>query len=434
MSQHDPHDVRLYDNVHVVPHEMDGMAGLMGHQADHYDQIANYVQNECGDTSGLTNLMSLMSGPVRDLADLLHGQYRGCSRRMDQTVQSLHLAKRYFLGTDEASAEALRNTYLFDTVRGYESFQLYRMSLPPNLTNISYSSGYEDRWSGVKNAGSGNQNSSAKSVPDWISDDLKHTQDAFDMMDPSKDLVAILAKPLFGNYDLLSDYASRYDNVGNATYQIAENIRRGARRIGPRWSGDGAAQFESNALMWNQGTGGLGDVTELCSQLFSWLYGKVFDAVNKVLDKAVEMSGIRDWIMDRLWSKGPEAVTFFKVHGPALIKCAPIRPPKTLTKTDVMDVARRLFELRRKFNEAKKIVDDVKKFYDDAQKKANRIYAIVPAARTADRTSSLFGPANEDPAKRASLYENTERKNGKYSSDTWNPALSAWRVGLLPQW
>lgn len=426
MSQHDPRDVRAHDNVHVVPQEMDGMAGLLDAQDGHYSKLAAYAADSCGTTAGLKGLMGLLSGPISDLSDLFVGTYEYCQRRMAVTSGGLRRAKRDFLATDEQSAEELRHPTMFDPPpKGMENVQI-PASWRYAFTD-SYEHSYEDNWSPMDDPDTSDGKFSNGVVRD-VAEQSKNMLDIYAMQKPHGDLIETIVAPISGDYTLLASYKSAYDQLGNSTYQVAENIRKGLVRIGPRWNGDAAAAFEWETLRWSEGTGGLGDTAECASELFGWLYDQVVKYLDKISQKIAEMYA-KHWDIREFLERFPGAYEYFRAYG---IQCVPTRAPHTgMTESDAVELARLFHEMQNYYVEAFRLVEKLSKLYDDAVKKARTIIGWFSKAPDDGDFSQYVTDSVFQHAQDRVL--NYERPHGhEFSEDYWNPRLGAWRLAALP--
>lgn len=408
------------DRFTVAPKDVEGMSGLLADQEDHFGELAGYASSTCGDTSGMTNLMSLLAPKVEELASWCEWKLRTCGSLMNTTVASLKKTQELYEKNDQQARDELLHIFS-DPMAGIHYPELTNDDIPL-LTGS-----YKDEWKKPPDP-SGADPGMDKLIGDRKYGLVSDCEDIWALSDPNRTLVSQLITPIVGDYSRLYWLKEAYDALGNGAYALAENLRRGTIQIGERWDGAAASNFEYHMFEWHEGTGGLGDLFELASQAYEWIYDQVIHAVNKILDKIQDLiyhyfPPIRE-VLDR------NPGSYDK------IACAPrtssgvaIVPDDTMPKDDLNLYMKRTHEAAKFVNDIKKDIEEAGKLYEEGRKKIGEIWTAM-------------GQAREDPVayvadilhrKGQDRLVNFERPDGeKFDKNKWNPALGVWRVGLLP--
>lgn len=408
------------DRFKVLPKDVEGMSGLLGHQEDHYGELASYASSTCGITTGMTNVMALLAPKVEELAGWCAWKLRTCGSMMNTTVVSLKKTQELYEKKDQQAKDELLHLFS-DPMAGIHYPELTNKDIP--FLNGSY----HDKWSQPPNP-SGVDPGMDKLIEDRKGGLINDCEDIWALSDPDRTLVAQLITPIVGDYSQLYWLKEAYDALGNGTYSVAENLRRGTIEIGENWDGPAATNFEYHMFEWHQGTGGLGDLFELASEAYEWVYDQVMHAVNKILDKIQELVYKNFPPIQEVLDRNPGSYD--------KIRCAPrtsegvrIVPDDTMPKDDLNLYMKRMHEAAKFVNQIKKDIQELEKLYEEGKKKIGEIW-------------TMMGQASKDPVayvadtihtKMQDRLVNFERPEGeKFDKNKWNPTQGVWRVELLP--
>lgn len=429
--QHDLYDPRLISSADlgVVPSELDGMAGLLSHQMDHYASLQTYAVGTCGDTDGLTGLMRLLSGPVSRVSQEFENKYRHCSRRMDTTVTSLHTAKKLYVEADAESARRLAGIdgpELFDQPpRGIGNFQVpasWRYAFP-----FSAKQSYTDKWvapARPDGSAGADMNASVKQAKNTASG-ISDMWDLFIRPTFGQSVYDSLVEPIVGDYTALASYSNAYHILANTTYSVAENERRGLVRIGPRWNGAASSAFEWEMVCWDEGTGGLGDICELVSQGFKKVYDEIEKIVRKVIKKIEDLvqpaARLRQFLENH-----PDAWAHLILYP----ICTPSRGDiPSLDDKEESSLFQWFHAFARAVGKAVHAITTLTNTYEAVAKKVDAMVEFFTNAH-GDFTTYVTDTVLE---KGRDHVLNFERGGGDDVADSgWNPRQGAWRVLALP--
>ncbi|GAB2965757.1 hypothetical protein LWP59_22890 [Amycolatopsis acidiphila] len=406
----------------VAPKDVEGMGGLLDEQADHFTDLATYARTTCGDTNGMTNLMSLLAGKAEELAGWCAWKLRTCQARMEVTVASLQKAGKLYEKNDAQSKEEL--LYLFGQPLGGVNYPELTHNDAAFVRGRSYHA--DDEWEKPAQP-SGADPGLQKLIDDRRYGLVSQCEDIWALNHPDQTLVQKLIVPITGDYSRLYWFFEAYRDIGNSTYSVAENLRRGTLRIGSQWDGPAAANFEYHMFEWHQGTGGLADLFEMCSLTFNWIYEQVMKLVNKILDGAQDL-------IDRYFPRVREILD----RNPGsydTINCAPrtssgvaIVPDGVMSDDDMKLFMKRMHEAAQFVEKVRKGIDEVRSAYEEAVRRIGQIWTALGAA-SKDPVGYIGDTIYQKGQNRAIGFE---RAGGKFDPNKWNPAAGVWRATLLP--
>lgn len=337
------------------------MADLLTRQVDHFNVLAKYAVDSCGDTTGLTTgIMMTVAPAIQNVARRCQDQMYVCRRHIGDLAANLREAKRLYQRTDQRSANEL-NT-LFDQMPSGLDFTRrshgFAYVLPGNFDDKNWAPPDPPPPS------SGSLKGQVMSLATHITGDFEAIWNFFRLESVAKGsmlddfLSAILIRPIVGDYEQLNALATGYDTLGNSTYSVAEDLRYGLLKIGPDWNGKGADSFEYTMFEWHEGVGGLGDLLEVVSMALKWVYDKVSDLCEQALYKIQEvtdehLAGMKN-ILDR----------FPRAWAKVLRGGGPLCAGDELPAEDLNDLMERFFKLVEKIKEVIKIINDMQDAYD----------------------------------------------------------------------
>jgi uncharacterized protein YukE len=396
------------------------MGGLLDKQAEHFTDLSAYTLSTCGDIHGMTNLMALLASKTEELAGWCSWKLRSCNARMDVTVSSLEKARELYEKNDAHSREEL--LLLFSQPLGGVNY--------PELTNTDASlvrGSYHDDWDKPAQP-SGADPGMHKLIDDRQYGLVSQCEDIWALNHPDQTLVAKLIVPITGDYARLYYFFEAYRNLGNSTYSVAENLRRGTMEIGPHWNGEAATNFEYHMFEWHEGTGGLGDLFEMCSLTFNWVYEQVMKLVKKILDRVQDL-------IDKHFPKVREVLDRNPGSYDA-INCAPrtssgvaIVPDGVMSDSDMKLFMKRMHEAAQFVEKVQKSLDEVRDKYEEAVRRIGEIWTQLNAANK-DPVGYIADTIYHKQQNRAVGFE---RAGGQqFDPNKWNPAAGVWRTTLLP--
>ncbi len=407
------------DGFTIAEKDVVGMCALLRKQQEHFKKLAHYASSVCGDTTGLNNLMSVLAPKVEELAGWCSWRLRTCESLVSSTITDLEKTLELYRNNDQESRERL--LHLFADVDARVPF------VELGSWAAALHSSYDDDWDAAEppphdDAGTG------KLIDDRRSGLIADCEEIWALGTPDRTLVDTLITPITGDYGRLYWLKQAYDALGNSTYSIAENLRSGTIKIGAAWNGPAAKNFEYHMFEWHEGTGGLADLFELCSQAFQWLLEQIMVALGKILD----------WIQDLIYRYFPSIKEILDRNPGSFdaISCAPRTSSgvrwiggDVMPESDIKLFMKRMSETAKFVNDIKKMVNELETLYEKAKEKIGKIWDLVGKAGL-DPAAYLKVPVERGQQRVVDF----ERHGAhKFDPQGWNPAAGVWRVALLPQ-
>jgi uncharacterized protein YukE len=397
------------------------MGSLLTKQSQHFGELATYAWSTCTAGSGMTNLMGLLAPKVDQLAGWAKWKLNHCRDMVAQTAADLDTARDLFQNTDAQSARRLNQ--LFDyPIAGrsyYEEFTPWWAAVLPGS--------YEDQWK---------ETPQPSGTPTGTSDLIESRKGG--LIDSCEDYWAVfgfdeetlvhkLITPITGDYDRLYWLYEGYLNLGNSTYNVAANMRRGTYEIAPRWNGVAATSFEWLMFCWYQGTGGLGDLLEICSQTVKWIY----DEVMKLIDK------ITDMLQELIYKHAPDIKEIFDRNPGSWAEISCQRLPNgvgmvltdKLSGAELKELSRRARQMCEFVKQVVEVIQQVEDKYHEARDKIHDIWDQLDQIR-----DKGLGPWVQDRIAKdyQSHLVNLENPTGTFDPQHWDPKQGVWRNVLLP--
>jgi uncharacterized protein YukE len=406
----------------VTMDDLEGMATLLTKQEDHFAELAGYTGSTCTAGSGMTNLMGLLAPKVDELAAWVKWKLGHTKDVLGQTVGDLQTARDLYGHTDDQSTE--RMNQLFDYPLGVRS--LYR-EFTPWWAAVLPGTYEEAEWKPTPPP-SGTDPGTSKLIEDRKGGLISNCEEYWATFGYDEEtLVHKLITPITGDYARLYWLYEGYLNLGNATYNIAANMRRGIYEIAPRWNGVAATNFEWIMFCWQQGTGGLGDLMEMCSLAFKWIY----EEATKLVEK------ITDMIQDVIYKHIPDIQEVLNRNPGSWPKLSCMAfydnylkiPDDIMPHAEWQELARRAHKLCEFVRTIVKTIHELVDKYETAKDKIAEIWDQI------DQISHKgLGPWVQDRIAKdyRNHLVNLENPTGKFDPEKWDPRMGVWRNVLLP--
>jgi uncharacterized protein YukE len=405
-------------SVAVSFDDLDGMIGILHKQQEHLADLAWYVNHVCADTSGMTNLMSLLVGSVQRVAgDCLNPLTRS-DTGIGQTAADLGTAKDLFGQTDYDSAVDLSSLFQ-NYIPGRQIFHEFADS----SAVLSHGS-YTEVWNATPNPSYTNPgwDTAIQNRANGLSG--RYQQYWSVLVYQGGDLLDKIIKPVIGDYTTLNALHEAYQNLGTSTYEIAANLRRGTYAIAPKWKGYFAENFEYLMLCWHEGVGGLGDLYQLVGDAYNTLYGEVVGLLNRALSAIDDLIGRFFPRLDEIFDRNPGSWQ-------EVVNCGPgyAVANKLISEGDMKEALRRMQDVVEQVAKVKKEIDEIEAKYKNAKAKFQQIWDGVGTVRQKGVGGAVSGLAEKQYNKYAVDFE---AHDGKYERESWDPRYGVWRYAMLP--
>lgn len=396
----------------VNPDQLDVFREFVAEQSDHLYGLVGYASSTCGTTDGLDGALSVLRGPIEDLAAAGRmvvslsatglGPYGGVAGK----VQNVLTEYRY---ADEDSAGYLNQLFP-------DPLEALPVDIPlpddrgPAQPIFSYS-----------HAEAPDPAEPEDDVAELTADEidpggvLGTFADAFEFVfgwDPLQELV----EPLVGRFGRLAWLSTAYVNMGDAVYRVAWNLREGTYIVAPHFNGQAGSAFEILMFRWHMGLGGLGDAYHVVSTLLAEASRVIGELVSWALDK---LYGIIEWLAAKL-------------AGVGLVKTVGVALWNIVTE----------FDLTAAYDEVREIYDDVMGLKDkigeikDAcetlKENLTEVWTTIEevAGVASDPRQAMEDAIEDEVADLASREVQIEQMG--VGAAQWPAEVGVVRVGMLP--
>jgi uncharacterized protein YukE len=420
--------------VEVRDSDLAGMIKLLQEQEQHFGELSRYASSRCGDTSGLTQLMGLVAPKVEDLADWSSWKLNRCRDRMSGTGQDLSKVRQLYADADTGHVERLQQLFgepmgnvTFETLRYEGIASEVRFAELTETGAAVFHASYKDRWDPPA-APSGE----SPGLNDLI-DQRKNTlvancEDIWQFATDLPPLAQLLITPISGDYSKLYWLYEAYLNLGNSTYAIAENIRRGHLTIGPRWNGAASNYFEYHVFMWGQGVGGLGDLFQIASLVFRWIYRKSMEVAQEILERVVDLIYKHFGPLNGILDRNPAFRSFVEANCGVPGRPIKLIPDGMLSEADLAQWNKRIGETAEFVQQIERKVEEYRQWFETAKQEISKIWEDIDVARE-DPGAYVIDTIHEKAQDRV---VNFERPSGEFNENQWEPRAGVWRVTLVP--
>lgn len=386
----------------LEPAEFGDFVALMARQYSHLQRASTYAYTTCGDTTGLDRgLISVVQGVVERVADANSAVYREAVVGSWDTALNVISARQAYERADEDAAANIEAS--FGEVPGY-------------LPSLDYQGtpsqhGYDDGFTPELEVPPESDDSIAIEVDgtlgqlDWLWEQVF-----------GESLLEQIVEPITGNYGRLKWLATAYQNLGDATYRVAWNMRTGTRTLAASWHGDASSAFQLAMFQWHMGLGGLGDVQHLISDGLEWAHGQVESGVNTIVGK-----------INTLVEKAERFLPAGRAKG-VFESVIDLDPRGVLEQLNPMELYNDVRGLWDDVQEIRDKIDEVRDAVDDAKED---IEAALENLQLLTRAAGALGSVRDE------VESYVEEQLGSYfttfeRSDDHNSLLGAPRVLLLP--
>lgn len=395
--------------IHLDPAQVGRFGTFVEAQSDHLYGLVGYASSTCGTTDGLDGAMSVLRGPVEDLAAAGRlvvslcgtglGPYVGASQKIRSAVSSYQYS-------DAASATHIN-----------EIFPDLPVTVPsevllPEASEAVFS---------YDNAEAPDPAVPTDDITELTADEidpggvLGTFADVFEWVfgwDPLQELV----EPLLGKFGRLAWLSTAYVNMGDAIYRVAWNLREGSYIVAPHFTGEAGSEFQVYMFRWHMGLGGLGDVYHVVSTLLAEASDAIGDLTSTALEKlydlvewlAAKAAGV-GWLRTG-WNVVWNVVTEF-------------------------DLTAAYDEIREKYDDVMILwnaIQDIRRKYDDLKTSLEETWGTI------QDVVGLAGDPQQAIADAVEIHRDEVRDDAVEieqmgaGATQWPAELGALRVGLLP--
>jgi hypothetical protein len=280
--------------IHLDPDQVRRFGTCVEQQSGYLYGLVGYASDTCGETGGLDGFMSVLRGPVEDLAEMGTSVVSLCGTGLGPYVgagQKIRAAVTSYQNTDAASA-----TYI------NEIFPDLPVTIPSDV--LLPEAG--DAVFSYDNAEAPNPAEPTDDVTELTADEidpggvLGTFADVFEWafgIDPLQELV----EPFLGRFGRLAWLSTAHVNMGDAIYQVTWNLREGSYIVAPHFTGEAGTEFQVYMFRWHMGLGGLGDVYHVVSKLLADASSVIGDMTSTALDKLYDLI---EWLAAKLAGVG----------------------------------------------------------------------------------------------------------------------------------
>jgi hypothetical protein len=409
--------------VEVRDEDLEGIGKLLNEQREHFAELAKYARATCADTSGMTQLMALLVDKTRDLAGWSAWKLGRCAARMDATVHDLSKVRQIYADTEADNAKQLK--YLFgepiDGIRYPE--------LSSQAAALMHDSNYKDEWDKPP-APTGESPGLNELIENRKASLISDCDNIWTFQFGGPTLSQKIIEPITGDYSKLYWLHEAYRNLGSATYNIAENCRRGHLTLGPRWNGPAATYFEYHLFAWGQGVGGLGDLFQICGRVYWWIYSTLMKVAHEILKNVLDLVNQYFPRLQEIMDRNDRFREFVEANCGRPVAGQVLIPDGILSEADIALWSRRIKETAHAVREIERLVEQYQGWVQTAKDEVSRIWENIDVAST-DPGAYVLDTVHKKGQDRL---VNIERPNGEYDEtmNQWDPRKGVWRVALIP--
>lgn len=387
--------------------ELDGMTELMKDQGDHFGELAEYASTTCRDTKGFDNLMTILIGPVHLIADWARGSLAMCQYKMEGDVGNLKGARKVYSDNEHEGEQRFQT--LYPGAAHATWYPDFNGKLPDAVTT------YRDQW---KKPAEPDEGAGADLKPEIEARhrNLQVLNAVWEAIEPGDDLASRLTRPIIGDYKRFGWLSDAWKKLGDATYDVAANLRRGTLKIGGGWEGEAARAFEYHMFNWHMGVGGVGDTHHV-----------IADALTKAGQQAVALAQQILAEVDKLIDRALKEIAAIFARYPNLKgaweKCSVNW--RMISAEDRARLMRALFLAYQIIHTIDGMIEKMASLYDTIGTKIAGLVGTVTKA--VNDPGALVRGVRDTVDKKMNQAVTIEKVNG------WNPYLGAWRMKMLPQ-
>ena len=399
--------------VRIRFEDVDNMTKLLEQQQPHLSTLSTYAVDHCGLTTGMTNLMSLLVRPVKDVSDYAAGHLRRSSEGIGESAYELGIARERFRVADDDNAVDLSDIFL----NPMPGRKLYRDLGGDD--QLPAGGDYNDTWEVPDPPSHFDDPPFTKEIEGHKQRLVGRYEAYWAALGPEGgSLIAKIITPIVGDYRQFYGIHTAYKNAGTSTYQVAGNVRKGTIAIASTWDGLYAENFEFLMFCWGQGLGGLGDLLQIISKTFLEIYTQVVKVLQSLMEDMYELTERYFPRVDDVLNRNEGSFEYDECGSLSqlTIHNMPDDQMKEL-KDRMRDVAEQVEKIRKK-------IDQIEEFYKKAEAKFQAIENNIELVREKGIDGAVGDMLTKQYEKRAIAFELDESH--------WDPSYGFWRLLMLP--
>ncbi len=384
---------------------------LVTQQGQYLGQMETWSGKECSTVDGLDGLLDPLRGFVTEIGSYFDQKFDHCKGGMSAVSQKVLQSRTAYADADKQAEAGLKNAY---------PAPIPGLQVVPFLPNLG---SFDDKPIQLTEPDSAGDDTSKNiklqlrlASGKLIGGELKGAETLFRFF-TGQDLIALLFKPIFGEWGRLKYLEQSYEQLSAACYTVAATLRRGSWKIGSEWQGDAGTAFDSYLFRWTMGIGGLGDAAKVAGKL----YKDGYDAVCVLVFAAIK--AINDLLENGVKQLAEEAATI--LGGDAAIEVAGGGPEDPVADAGaiVLDIWE-AYKIYKTIRTIISVITTIETIFSDISKAITKIESDVK------KVEAFF----TSPLPTVSQLETDEEQKiaGFESNPGWNPELGALRIGLLP--
>lgn len=380
-------------------------------QGDHFGKLGTWAGSQCSNVDGMDGLLELLRGPVGEIGGFFNQKYAQCQKGMKSVSDKVLEARAVYAKHDQAASEALKNAYP-TPLPGFQEL--------PDLPVIGNFDDSDINLTEPASAEDDTQKNIALQIhlisTKLIGGELAGAEKVFKFL-TGQSLVELLLKPLVGNFGRLKYLQESYEQLQEATYTVAGNLRKGTWKLGAEWNGDAASAFDSYMFRWHMGAGGIGDAAKVCAGAFRDGYVAVtglvwvaLAAINKLMEEGVK----------KLAEEAGQMAA-----GDAAIEAVGLGPEDPLA--DIGAGVLTAWKLYQIYKTVRLIITAITTIEEVYKKIEQAVQGIVQGIQAAKGFFTSPMPSVAD------IKNDAEQRAVEVEKDPgWNSTAGAVRIGLLP--
>lgn len=400
--------------------DFDTFAGLMKAQAGHFGRLEGWAGSECSHASDLDGLLVLpVSYLAPKIASFFSQKLGQCQAGMTDVAGRAQRTGQAYASNEQALVKSIQ--------------QIYPNAIPgfPVIGDIP----------GLQHLGNFTDTPVTLTEPDPAGDytakNIRHQLDVLGIGGPTvggvnvgagilhyansifqfftgQSLIAILLRPLDGNYGRLKFLSDSYAQLADGTYTVTGTMRKGSVRLGGEWQGAAAANFDSWMFRWSMGSGGIGDAATEVAKAYHDAYYTICALVQEALRAIVAL--INNELKQLVETVG----------GDAAIEAAGLGP-----EDPAADIVAGIWTMYKIFKIISAIISAINAIEAIYRKISAEVHKLE---QDAHKVIALFsGPMPNVSLLEHDLINQVEQRGYEFETNSrWNPALGAARIALLP--